>query len=60
MFESVPATTKFIQNQFPIYLNQNPSSLIVEQLATIEIVSYIYASASTNNQVVIIYNKTSG
>jgi hypothetical protein len=34
--------------------------VIVEQMENIDFISYIYDSATTNTQVVVMFNKTSG
>jgi hypothetical protein len=57
---SIPATTTFLQKEFPIYLSQNPSTVIVESTGSSDLISYIYDSATTRTQVVVMYNQTSG
>ena len=56
----MPATTIFIQEELPAYVNQNPTSIIVEQMGTVDFISYIYESTAATTQVVVMYNKTSG
>lgn len=57
---AIPATTTFLQSEFPIYVSQTPSTVIVEPLGKSDFVSYIYESATSKTQVVVLYNQTSG
>lgn len=57
---SVSETTTYIQKEYPIYISQTPSTVIVEQLNEVDIVTYLYeTSAETKTQLVLTYNKTS-
>jgi hypothetical protein len=57
---SISSTTAFIQANIPTLKNEIPSTVIVESLANTEFVSYIYETETTTNQVVLMYDKTSG
>jgi hypothetical protein len=57
---SVSETINFIKKEYPIYVSQAPSTVIVEELNEVDIVSYLYETSSqTKTQFVLTFNKTS-
>lgn len=57
---SVSKSLTYVQTQLPTYVTQKPSTIIVESLGTVDLVSYIYETTKSKDQVVVSYNKTSG
>lgn len=56
-YPSIPSTLTFVQTQYPVLQEQEPTTVIVESMEEVDIVSYIYESKTEKKQVVTIFNK---